>query len=93
MVERIVDLIAVVLIWLVVPFFVFIMTGIAMMFVMYIPYWLYKMALWLFQKDKLPYEEYQKEILEIQNNNIFTNIWFWTSVIAVINYGVVIWVD
>lgn len=93
MVERIVDLIAVVLIWLVVPFFVFIMTGIAMMFVMYITYWLYKMALWLFQKDKLPYEEYQKEILEIQNNNIFTNIWFWTSVIAVINYWVVIWVD
>ena len=93
MVERIVDLIAVVLIWLVVPFFVFIMTGIAMMFVMYITYWLYKMALWLFQKDKLPYEEYQKEILEIQNNIIFTNIWFWTSVIAVINYWVVIWVD
>lgn len=93
MVERIVDLIAVVLIWLVVPVAIFITSGLAMMVVMYIPYWLYKMALWLFQKDKLPYKEYQKEINEIINNNIFTNIWFWISVIAVINYWVVIWVD
>ena len=93
MVHVIVDVIAAVLVWLVMPVIIFITSALAIGLVLYIPYWLYKMALWLFQKDKLPYKEYEKEINEIIDNNIFLNIVVWTSVIVAINYLVVIWVD
>ena len=73
------------------PVVIFLTSALAIGLVLYIPYWLYKMALWLFQKDKLPYKEYEKEINEIIDNNIFLNIVVWTSVIVVISYLVVLW--
>ena len=86
-----VDVIVSLLAWLVMPVVIFVTSALAIMLVLYIPYWLYKMALWLFQKDKLPYKEYEKEINEIINNNIFLNIVVWTSAIVVINYWLVLW--
>tara|TARA_B100001059_G_C17597592_1_gene457838 strand:+ start:466 stop:747 length:282 start_codon:yes stop_codon:yes gene_type:complete len=86
-----VDVIVSLLAWLVMPVVIFVTSALAIMLVLYIPFWLYKMALWLFQKDKLPYKEYEKEINEIINNNIFLNIVVWTSAIVVINYWLVLW--
>lgn len=86
-----VDVIVWVLAWLIMPVVIFLTSALAIGLVLYIPYWLYKMASWLFQKDKLPYKEYEKEINEIIDNNIFLNIVVWTSVIVVINYLVVLW--
>ena len=86
-----VDVIVSLLAWLVMPVVIFVTSALAIMLVIYIPFWLYKMALWLFQKDKLPYKEYEKEINEIINNNIFLNIVVWTSAIVVINYWLVLW--
>ena len=86
-----VDVIVSLLALLVMPVVIFVTSALAIMLVLYIPFWLYKMALWLFQKDKLPYKEYEKEINEIINNNIFLNIVVWTSAIVVINYWLVLW--
>ena len=86
-----VDVIVWVLAWLIMPVVIFLTSALGIGLVLYIPYWLYKMALWLFQKDKLPYKEYEKEINEIINNNIYLNIVVWASVILVINYWLVLW--
>ena len=85
-----VDVIVWVLAYLVMPFVIFFSSALGIGFVLYVLYWLYKMALWLFQKDKLPYKEYEKEINDIIDNNTFLNIVVWTSVILVINYIVVV---
>ena len=85
-----VDVIVWVLAYLVMPVVIFFSSALGIGFVLYVLYWLYKMALWLFQKDKLPYKEYEKEINDIIDNNTFLNIVVWTSVILVINYIVVV---
>ena len=84
------DVLIWVLAWLIMPVVIFFTSALAIGFVLYVLYWLYKMALWLFQKDKLPYKEYEKEINNIIDNNTFLNIVVWTSVILVINYIVVV---
>ena len=85
-----VDVIVWVLAYLVMPVVIFFSSALGIGLVLYVLYWLYKMALWVFQKDKLPYKEYEKEINDIIDNNTFLNIVVWTSVILVINYIVVV---
>ena len=85
-----VDVIVWILTYLVMPVVIFFTSALGIGLVLYVLYWLYKMALWLFQKDKLPYKEYEKEINDIIDNNTFLNIVVWTSVILVINYIVVV---
>ena len=85
-----VDVFVWILAYLVMPVVIFFTSALGIGLVLYVLYWLYKMALWLFQKDKLPYKEYEKEINDIIDNNTFLNIVVWTSVILVINYIVVV---
>ena len=85
-----VDVIVCILAYLVMPVVIFFTSALGIGLVLYVLYWLYKMALWLFQKDKLPYKEYEKEINDIIDNNTFLNIVVWASVILVINYIVVV---
>ena len=85
-----VDVIVWILAYLIMPVVIFFTSALGIGLVLYVLYWLYKMALWLFQKDKLPYKEYEKEINDIIDNNTFLNIVVWASVILVINYIVVV---